>query len=76
MRTITLTFSETTGPVHFRRALSYLCSWALDSYDTVTIVPHFDNDLMAIYTDSNDPKKKYIIGAIWDRAADTFSYHS
>lgn len=55
-------------------AIGYLSTWAADGYNDVNIFRDGAEDLVAVYTDSNNANAKYVIGAVWH--GDHYGFHS
>ena len=83
MRTVTLNIDQEKVfdvrercPKEFSQALGYLAGWAIDLYDTVSIVDDREpGDLAAYYTHSENDKR-YVIGAVWHPEESRYSFHS
>lgn len=55
-------------------AIGYLtCYAAVGQYETVTIATDRDNDFVACYRNGD---RRFVMGAIWDRASQSYSFHS
>ena len=60
-------------------AMGYLCTWGITgNYDTVRIFMdwHSKTDLIAIYSDSENPERKFVMGAVWRKEEGKFTFHS
>lgn len=72
------TIVKLTGLPEFNKAISYLSTWAFDTYDTVSICTNDrDIEFTAVYSHSMDRDvnpKKYVLGAVWHE--DHFGFHS
>ena len=75
MRTINLHLSRIPDNRE-REAINYLTLWAIPSFPVVDIYHDGDRDFLAVYTDPQDAKQKYVIGAVWSDTTKSFSFHS
>jgi hypothetical protein len=77
MRIVIINLTEEESPSvplqELHKAVGRLSVWALNSYDTVNIWSDGKEDLIAIYTHSDESNKKYAIGAVWRGAEYTFN---
>ena len=56
------------------RAITRLTTWGLGGYDSVKVFRDGkDSDLIAVYTGSGG---RFVMGAVYDKDADTYSFHS
>lgn len=84
MRTIEFTFpqpdlSTAIGdagiPItKFFDAIGYLSTWGVGGYDSLSLHVQSDGEVIAVYTESTKPEKKYVIGAIWH--GEHYGFHS
>ena len=62
-----------------QKALNYLATWGLVSYDRVIICDDFpcreNGNIMAYYKNSIS-ECSYTIGAIWDKDSRVYSFHT
>ena len=69
-----------TDNVDLTEAIGYLCACALrsDRYNTVRIFMdwHSKTDLVALYTSTENPEHKFVMGAIWREESNKFTFHS
>lgn len=72
--------AQETDPIDLIEAVGYLSTWGLrsDRYNTVRIFMdwHSKTDLIAIYSDSENPDNKFTMGAIWRKDDGKFTFHS
>ena len=55
-------------------AIAYLSTWALDSYEEVSIYRDREvTDMIAVYSNP-DNERRYVIGAVWHE--DHYGFHS
>ena len=57
----------------YSSAVGYLSTWSEARFPTVELYNDGDNDLVAIYYDS-DGNRKYVIGAVWHGSE--YGFHS
>lgn len=76
MRTINLHLTVIPAVRDAQAAINYLTLWAIPSYPVVDIYHDGDRDFLAVYSDPQDAKQKYVIGAIWHDDTKSFSFHS
>ena len=88
MRTITIDISsedyhdlsEDTDSIDLTEAIGYFVTWGIRAarYDTVRIFMdwHSKTDLIAIYSDSENPDNKFTMGAVWREDEGKFTFHS
>jgi len=75
MRTISV-YLDNDHAIRSIDAITYLTHWAWDSYDMVSIYADgAKGDLIANYMNS-ETKRKYTIGAIYNKQTGKFSFHS
>ena len=69
------TVRATVGQEQLYRAIGYLSTWNM-TYDTcgISVYPE-DAQIVACYTRSNSADR-YVIVAVWDATAQTYSFHS
>ena len=69
-----------TDNVDLTETIGYLCSWGMFSctYDTVRIFMdlHSKTDLVALYSNTENPAQKFVMGAIWQKESNKFTFHS
>ena len=75
MRTINLHLSRIPDNRE-REAINYLTLWAIPSYPVADIYHDGDRDFLGVYSDPENPKQKYVIGAVWHDDTKSFSFHS
>jgi len=74
-----LELARNTDHVDLTETIGYLCTWGITGgYDTVRIFMdlHSKTDLVALYTFTDDPTYKYVMGAIWREESNKFTFHS
>jgi hypothetical protein len=74
-----LELARNTDHVDLTETIGYLCTWGITGgYDTVRIFMdlHSKTDLVALYTFTDDPTSKYVMGAIWREESNKFTFHS
>jgi hypothetical protein len=74
-----LELARNTDHVDLTETIGYLCTWGITGgYDTVRIFMdlHSKTDLVALYTFTDDPTSKYVMGAIWRAESNKFTFHS
>jgi hypothetical protein len=74
-----LELARNTDHVDLTETIGYLCTWGIrGGYDTVRIFMdlHSKTDLVALYTFTDDPTCKYVMGAIWREESNKFTFHS
>jgi hypothetical protein len=74
-----LELARNTDHVDLTEAIGYLCTWGITGgYDTVRIFMdlHSKTDLVALYTCTDDPTSKYVMGVIWRAESNKFTFHS
>ncbi|NDD55373.1 hypothetical protein EBZ39_16185 [bacterium] len=71
--------ARNTDHVDLTETIGYLCTWGITgNYDTVRIFMdwHSKTDLVALYTSTENPERKYVMGAIWREESNKFTFHS
>ncbi len=57
------------------RAMGRLATWAVDDFNRVDIYNDGKDDFVAHYSDT-EHDRKYVIGAIWRKETEEFTFHS
>ncbi len=80
MRTVQINLPE-TFPLDnaTRAAIGYFTTWGSNAYPMLSIYPdscNSDRDLVAVYRNMLDGEPLYVIGAVWERLQERYSFHS
>ena len=62
-----------------RVAIGYFSTWSTASYPVVSIYPDrygSNRDMVAIYRNAPEGEPLYVIGAVWEREQERYSFHS
>lgn len=91
MRTVTLFLDEQTNfPTEVMAAIGRMAIWGISGYDQVSIhidhsitrrhqadeVVNLHHDFTAVYKQSDQPERIFVLGAIWNKETGKYSYHS
>lgn len=79
METLRALHTQCGSDQPIRDALGYLSLWGLDSYPVVDLSvlgKPGDMEIIAYYRDETGTKARFVMGAVWRTADQSFSFHS